>query len=192
MSELGGRLGWALVGALLWYALAPGAELVDDPRPVFVERTHIVEQEPDTVVRFIDRIVYVTAPMVRHEIALGGAALEVAEFCRPSVTRSVSGDSTQSVSPPAPQLLIRSVVFREPGLFRPLERARAQFTGVTSHGDLELQEYLVRGSFEARAGPGTDITVRYGRVALLRDVFEGGSQLWAVFSIGRELWGAFK
>lgn len=183
MIEFLGRTAYVVLGALLLFLALPGLQLVDDPRPVFVERETIIEREPPArPPTIIERLVFVAPRPVRHQIATGGAALEVAEFCRPSVTQSASRP------PPAPRLLLRSVVYQEPPLFRPFQRAELLVTGVTSYGDLEARDYRVRGSFDARAAGG-DVVVRYGRFGWLRDAFEGGSQLWAIYSLGQFVWG---
>lgn len=184
VSDLLGRVAYVLLGALLVWLLLPGPQLIDDPRPVFVERERIVELEPDTVRTFIDRIRFIAPRPVRHQIAVGGGELELASFCRPS------GLEEGAPLPPE-ELLLRSVTFRRNALWRPFDADRLLVTGLTSYGNLKARDYRTRGSFSVAAGPGADVSVRYGRFSMLRDAYEGASQLWTLYSLVTHAWRLF-
>lgn len=156
----------AVAGAAGLWALAWPEEVVRYERvEVPVER--IIEREPDTVVRWVERIRVVTPEPVQIAVAVGGGAPEVARFCRPAVLEAVS----DTVTPiPERQLLLRSVV-HDPGWF--FARDQLLLTGPTSHGDLVAADYLVRPGFSART-VGDSVVVRYPRAGLAREVVELG------------------
>lgn len=169
-----------VAGAAGLWALAWPEEVVRYERvEVPVER--IIEREPDTIVRWVERIRVVTPDPVQIAVAVGGGAPEVARFCRPAVLDAVSDTVTAA---PDPQLLLRSVV-HDPGWF--FARDRLLLTGPTSYGDLVAADYLVRPGFSART-VGDSVVVRYPRAALLREVAEPA--VWITLGIGlaRLLW----
>ncbi len=158
-------VGGAAVGAIALWAVAWPEEVVRYERvEVPVER--IIEREPDTVVRWLERIRVVTPDPVQIAIAPGGAAPEVARFCMPSVLKATN-DTTPA---PPPQLLLRSVT-HDPGWF--FQRDRLLLTGPTSHGDLVAADYLVRPGFSART-VGDSVIVRSPRFGGFRQGLELG------------------
>lgn len=181
MKTLAALAAAAIAGAVALWAVAWPEEVVRYERvEVPVER--IVEREPDTVVRWRDRIVHVTPDPVQIAVAPGGAAPDVTRFCAPSVLEA----TTDTVTPaPDPQLLLRSVVHR-PGWF--FQRDQLLLTGPTSYGDLVAQDFLVRPGFSARA-VGDSVIVRYPRTGLAREALELGVPLLVGLGIGALLGG---
>jgi len=175
--------GWAwltlpLAGLIAGYLLFGGSDPVPYPEVVIAER--ILEREPDTVRTFVDRVVYRYVGPARVAIAPGGAAQEVAAFCRPLILAMVD---TVEVESAAPRLLLRSVS-HDPGWL--WQRDRLTLTGPTSHGDLVGLEYAVRPGFSARTS-GDSVIVRYPRGSTVRDLLEGAAMAYGVVAFVRLL-----
>lgn len=185
---MGERIAWLLVGAVAFYALAPAAEPVVYSE-VVVPAPRIIEREPPArEPTIIERIRFVAAAPTVVATAPQGAVLEVSSFCRPTVLREL-GDTTTAV--PAEELLLRSVVFDEAPIWKPFSSDRLFLSAVSSYGDLSARDYRTRGSWDARALE-NDVRVRYGRAAMLRDLWEGGAQVWTLFSVINLGWELMK
>lgn len=154
----------AIAGAAALYLVAWPGEVVRYERvEVPVER--IIEREPDTVIRWVERIRVVTPDPVQIAVAPLGAGPQVASFCMPSV-RAATGDTATAA--PDPQLLLRSVV-HDPGWW--WQRDRLTLVGPTSYGDLLAADYAVRPGWSARVS-GDSVLVRYPRMGLVRELLE--------------------
>lgn len=180
--KLLGRLGPALVGALVAYLLLPS-----DPvtyTDVVVPAARIIEREPpDRPPTIIERIRYVNIPPAQVATAPGGAADDVTRFCRPTV---IAKTDTVEVPAPDPMLLFRSVSLEERPIWNPLATDELLVTGPTSLGDLQALDYQVRGSFQARAS-GDSALVRYPRGSMVRDVVEVGAIIYTAIDLIRLL-----
>ena len=171
-------------GAVLGYALR------SPPPPTYrtveVPVEHIIEREPDTIVRWRDRIVEVAAtPEIVARARRGGQA-EAEAFCEPvrvvDTVRVVGVDTVRVVDTiPDPRLLLRSVS-HDPGWW--WQRDQLLLTGPTSHGDLLAFDYSVRPGFTVRTS-GDSLLVRYPRTSLVREIAEFGLPLLGGFLIGR-------
>lgn len=165
--------------AVLLFA-RPDPEVIYDLVEVPVER--IVEREPDTVVRFVDRIRYVTPDPVQIAVAPLGAATQVASFCAPSVLTAAADTVTDR---PPEQLLLRSVV-HDPGWW--FSKDRLTLTGPTSYGDLQAIDVDVRPGFTVRT-VGDSVLVRYPRTGFAREAVEVGGPLLLGLLVGMALGG---
>lgn len=162
-----GYLGAAIVGALLFYVVAPANPITFTE--VIVPAARIIELEPPTEVRWRDRIVNHYVAPTQVATAPGGAAEAVVTFCRPVVLSTVD---TVEVEVPA-MVLLRSGVTRG-GWWT--QRGTVDLTGLTNHGD------LMRFSFSTRPGwdfvaSGDSVLVRYPRTAVVKQIAEFGIPL---------------
>ena len=156
------------------YALSPSPDPVYETVIVPVEK--IIEREPDTVRTFIDRIVYVKADPIITARAPGGAMEQVQEFCRPIVV----AQTDTVVGSVDPMLLLRSVSYdRRWGV----KKDRLLLTGPTNVGDLMAFDYVVRGDWTVSI-PRSSPLVQYPRTSLVYDVWESGTQIFAVIKLG--------
>lgn len=162
------RSGTAVVGVAI-AALAGvwvGRVSAPDPPPVYrevevpVER--IIEREPDTVVRWRERLVVQTVTPRQIATAPGGAADHVSAFCRPQVLTVTD----TLAAPPPPVILMRSVTTSNAW---PLQRQNVLVTGVTSYGDLSAADFRVRPGWSVRT-VGDSLLMREPRLGWWRDV----------------------
>jgi len=169
------RFVWALVGGLAVLVLLPRPEPRIDFDRVIVHREAIERLEPDTVVRFVERIRWLTPPPISIAVAPGGGAEDVQAFCRPALALE-RGDST----PQAPTLLLRSGSLERgwPLIGGPDE---LRLTGPTSTGDLTSRLYRTRGSVSF-VTVGDSVIVRSDRWARAKDVLTAAGLLL----LGRE------
>lgn len=121
-------LGPAAIGAAIAWGLKGPQEVVRYERvEVPVER--IIEQEPDTVIRWRERLVIRTVEPTQIATATGGAMDQVTQFCRPQVlTRT---DTV--VEQVDPMLLLRSISVNDAWFGG---KDRVSVTGPTNYGDL--------------------------------------------------------
>lgn len=169
---------WLLVGAGAFYALSPAPREIAYPE-VIVHRAAIEALEPDTVVRWRERIVTRIVQPDQVAEAPGAAVSDVAAFCADTVVQIVEvpgGVDTVRVAPD-PRLLLRSFSLDE-GWFLRSDRLIA--TGPTSTGDLRQFTYTTRGSVSGRVS-GDSLIVRSDRWAFLKDMLQASA--WA--SAGR-------
>ena len=175
---------------LVCIAAAAGFSARRVPPPVYqrvevpVER--IIEREPDTIIRWRDRIVTVAAEPEIVATAEGGAEAEVEAFCEPvrvvDTVRVVGVDTVRVVDTiPDPRLLLRSVS-HSPGWW--WAKDELLLTGPTSSGDLLAFDYRVRPGFTVRTS-GDSLLVRYPRTSVLREVVEFGVPVLVGFFAGR-------
>lgn len=149
----------AVVGALALYAFQPD-RTVTYPE-VIVPAARILEREvvgPPTIVEKV-RYVYLQ-PEVRA-VAPAGVAGDVRAFCRPVVV----SDTVRVESP----WVIRSVA--ETPSMVPLRKSKLLVTSMNGYGDVRAEDYRVRPGFSATWGD--DVSVRYPRGALFRELGEG-------------------
>lgn len=149
-----GALGGAFMAAVLVVRAGIG-----DPEPryrdVVVHDTVLIRQEPDTVVRWRDRIVHVYPEAEQVATAPDAAQPDVVGFCTaagwnppgaPALTADTAADAPLRHPIPVarlpPRLLIRSGTYDDGSL--------ALF-GVLSTGDLQRRDYDVRAPFSFRA-----------------------------------------
>ena len=171
-------------GALLGFGLRRIPPPVYQRVEVPVER--IIEREPDTIVRWRDRIVTVAAAPDLVATAEKGGEAEVEAFCEPvrlvDTLRIVGVDTVHVVDTvPDPRLLLRSVS-HDPGWW--WGRDQLLLTGPTSAGDLMAFDYQVRPGFTVRTS-GDSLLVRYPRTSVLREVVEFGVPVLVGFFVGR-------
>ena len=175
---------------LVFVAGAAGFSARRPPPPVYrtvevpVER--IIEREPDTIIRWRDRIVTVAAEPEIVATAKGGGEAEVEAFCEPvrvvDTVRVVGIDTVRVVDTiPDPRLLLRSVS-HSPGWW--WAKDELLLTGPTSAGDLMAFDYQVRPGFTVRTS-GDSLLVRYPRTSVLREVVEFGVPVLVGFFVGR-------
>lgn len=171
-----GRLGYLAAGILLGIVLLQATGQTSPmPYPeIIVPAARIIEREaPARPPTIVERIVYVNVqPELRAE-APGGALEDVQAFCRP-----VSPVDTDTVRVPDPMFLIRSGAWHESWL----GRDELRLAGPTNAGDLLEYTYRSRGSFDFRTD-GDSVLVRYGRLNVVRDWFELGSQLFTIYHV---------
>ena len=169
MKALASPIVWLVVGAGAFYAFSPGPREIIYPE-VIVHRAVIEAQEPDTVVKWRERIVTRIVQPEQVATAPGGAVSDVAGFCADTVVRvdTLPGrvDTVRVV--PDPRLLIRSFSLDESWFFR---SDRLTITGPLSTGDLRQFSYRTRGDVSARVN-GDSLIVRSSRWALLKDVVQ--------------------
>lgn len=147
----------ALAGAMLAWLTFPQAPPEVRYSRVVVPESVLVHQEPDTVVRLVERIRYRTVAAEVQATARGAAELEVREFCaRPA---PIAVETGSPVGPPVPaKLLIRSMAF---------DGAELRAWGPRSDGDLWSGSYQVRAPWRA-AVMGDSLLVQGDRSAGLR------------------------
>lgn len=178
MSHLARYLVGAIGGALLLYLLAfDGPDLSPYRDPIIVSHRDLVRGEPDTVVRFVDRLVNARPAPIVVEVALGSGVPDIQRFCAPSV---VSAIDTAAPAPADTMLLLRSVVWRR-GWF--LQPDRVTAIGPTSVGDLERAEYRMRGG-SLRAS-GDSLIARTPRLGLAKQLLEAGVYAGIGYAVGK-------
>jgi hypothetical protein len=162
------RVAWVVIGALAFWALVPSPEPVRY-RDVIVTPERIIEQEPDTVVRWRERVVTrVLEPEVVATAPEAGKA-DVARFCAAEVERAMPSDGLRvSLSVPEPQALLRSVQV-DPGYF--LSPDKVVLTGPLSTGDLRAWDFTTRTGWSARVS-GDSVIFRQPRFQVLKDIGE--------------------
>jgi len=139
-----------LAGALAYYVLFSPTEPTIY-RDVVVTVRQIEANEPDTVVRWRDRIRWRTPEPEVAAHAPGGAVTDVAAFCAPDTVLRVDtlpGRVDTVRVQPDPRLLIRSFSLDEGWFFR---SDRLTVTGPMNTGDLWQMTYRTRGDVSARA-----------------------------------------
>lgn len=116
-------------------------------RDVVVTDTLILRGEPDTIVRFVERIVYRTVQAEQQAVAPRAALPDVASFCsaagwslQVADTSSSSPDSLPHTAP-ASVLLLRSFSYDDGDL---------TLIGPRSNGDLWRGDYRVGRRFQGR------------------------------------------
>jgi len=168
-EKLASPILWLIVGAAAFYALSPAPREIAYPE-VIVHRAAIEALEPDTVVRWRERIVYRIVQPEQVATARGGAERDVAAFCADTVVRvdTVQGGVDTVRLAPDPRLLIRSFSLDESWFFR---SDRLTITGPLSTGDLRQFSYRTRGGVSARAHADS-LIVRSDRWALLKDALQ--------------------
>lgn len=167
---LAAGLGLAL-GLLVMWGLRPDPEV--RYRNVEVPVEVLVKSEPDTIIRWQERII--TREVEAEQVATAPAAAlpDVSGFCGAAgwLAPGTVADSlpTPAVPPYSsdPRLLIRSFAFRDGEL---------QAWGPRSDGDLWSGRYRVSAPFEARVS-GDSLFVTTDRWAGLKEW--GGRALWA-------------
>lgn len=180
------RLLWIVIGWLIFYILRPAPEPIYETVIVPIER--IIEREPDTIRTFVDRIVYVQSEPTLVSIAPGGAKEQVQEFCKPVTL--VANSSTGQGEPVDPMLLLRSVSYNRRWAWR---KDHLLLTGIWNVGDLSAYDYGVRGDWTSTTqGQSGFPLVQYPRTSLLYDIWEGGTQIYAVYKFGEFLFGLAK
>ena len=168
-----------LLGAALFYVLSPGVDPVIY-REVIVPAARILEQEPDTVIRWRERIVTVEVQPEVVATAPLGALDDLAAFCAPSMLPPAQTTSLPSVVTEAARDTVsvgRSVVHKD-GWF--WFKDDLTVTALTNYGDLRAEHYRVRDGFSVRFGPNPS-TVRSPRFGLLKELVE----LAVPFVVGR-------
>jgi hypothetical protein len=170
----------ALSLALVWQHCT-GPEPLTVYRNVEVPVEVIVEAEPDTVVRWRERIVYRTVEPERVATATGGGQADVEAFCPEPAAPVQVGEAPQPIVLPPPVLLLRSVRTDPGGLLR---RDRVTFVGPTSRGDLLELSYLARPGWSARTS-GDSLIVRSPRWQVVEDVGIVGGLLGAGYALCR-------
>lgn len=149
---------------------------------VIVTQRELEEREPDIAEpTVIERIRFQTIEPAQLAIAPGGGDPTVADFCRP-VTVATTDTVTDTL------ILLRSGSVREPSIFTPWEPLRFRATGPTNAGDLREYTFHPRGGFDFQAS-GDSVLVRQGRFAVVRDLWETGSQAYTIFSLVSRLIG---
>lgn len=159
-----------LAGAGLFYVLSPGYDPVIY-REVIVPAARILEQEPDTVVKWRERIVTVEVQPEQIATAPLGGMNDLAAFCAPSML-------PLPVPPPGPSVVTEAVrdtasagrsVVHSDGWF--WFKDDLTVTAFTNYGDLRAEHYRVRDGFSVRFGP-TPSTVRSPRFGLVKEFLE--------------------
>ena len=160
---------WLIVGAAAFYTLSPAPQEIVYPE-VIVHRAAIEALEPDTVVRWRERIVTRIVQPEQVATAPGGAESDVAAFCADTVVRvdTLPGRVDTVRVAPNPRLLIRSFSLDESWFFR---SDHLTITGPLSTGALQQFSYRTRGGVSARTH-GDSLIVRSSRWALLKDALQ--------------------
>jgi len=158
--------------AVWWFKPDPPVryERVEVPKEV------IIEQEPDTVVRWRERVVYRTPEPTQIAVAVDAAIPAVESFCRPVATMHTD---TVVVDP---QVLLRSVT-TNPGWF--LADDDITMIGVSNTGALKAFHYSVRPGWSART-VGDSLLVRSPRFGVARPLLEltaAGAAGWLLHSL---------
>ena len=158
------------LGALVYYVMfAPTEPVVF--RDVIVSVHEIEANEPDTVVKWRERIRWLTPEPEVAAHAPGGAETDVAAFCAPDTILRVDtlpGRVDTIWVAPDPRLLIRSFSLDEAWFFR---SDRLTVTGPMNTGDLWQKSYSTRGDVSARAHENA-LIVRSDRWWWLKDALE--------------------
>lgn len=170
MTAWAGRLGWAIVGALILYVLSDN-EPIHYPE-VIVPAARIIEREvppgPPTIIERT-RYVYLT-PDVRA-VAPGAVQADVIAFCRPvTLVDTIHGSVKPSPSVIRSGTLTPSII--------PLRKAHLFLSSMDGYGDLVGEDYGVRlpVGFSAGLEAPYHTTVRYPRLAPLREI--AGGLVW--------------
>lgn len=145
----------------------------------FVPETVLVRGEPDTVVKWRERIVTVVQPAIVREVAPDAGIVDVTRFCAETDAAIARADTTAPALPPV--LLLRSAEV-DPGYF--LRKDRLTFIGPVSNGDLARSEYMARQGWSARVN-GDSVIVRSPRFGLLKEIGEAGVWAGIGYLIGR-------
>jgi len=156
---------YAVAGLLVGYVIFGGADFISYPEVIVPARV-ILDMEPDTVVRFVDRIRYITVEPARIATAPAGALADLNTFC--------ATPQRQPEPQPEPLALMRSFTL-EPGWFT--QKDRLTVTTMTNAGDLNATDFNVRSGAGLTATVGTAIVplVQYPRYALFREFAEIGA-----------------
>ena len=168
-------LPWALipVAAVLTWAYAPPApptyRMVEVPVTVIEEVERV-----DTVVTFVERIVWREREPVTVAIADSGAVGLVDSFCQPSLA-----SGAEPPDPVRPLLLLRSVT-TNPSWFGP---TTVTFTGPLSTGDLKQFQYRLHNGWRAHVR-GDGLLVQEKRLWWLDDVLKVGLVFGAGYLAG--------
>lgn len=160
---------YAVAGLLVGYVLFGGADFISYPEVIVPARV-ILEMEPDTVVRFVDRIRYITVEPARIATAPAGALADLNTFCATPQPQTERQPEPQ----PEPLALMRSFTL-EPGWFT--QKDRLTVTTMTNAGDLSATDFNVRSGAGLTATVGTAIVplVKYPRHAIFREFAEIGA-----------------
>ena len=172
-----------LLGALGYYVMFSPTEPVTY-RDVVVSVRQIEANEPDTVVKWRDRIRWLTPEPEVAAHAPGGAESDVAAFCAPDTILRVDtlpGRVDTIWAAPDPRLLIRSFSLDEAWFFR---SDRLTVTGPMNTGDLWQLSYPTRGDVSVRAHADS-LIVRTDRWWWVKDAAQTGTCLLGGFAIGR-------
>lgn len=164
-----GRLGWALIGALVAYILFPN-RVISYPEVIVPAARIIIREVPSGPPSLVERIKYVYLQPEVRAVAPGGALDDVARFCRPLLMASTD---TVKIGTPS---VIRSVSYN-PSLL-PLTKGSLLVTSMDGYGDLVAEDFRLRVPFGVAAGlqEPYSTTVRYPRWAPLREL--GSGALW--------------
>ena len=161
MMRLGGYVGAAVAGALLFFIVAWPSEPVTYP-VVIVPAARIEVREVPGEVRWRDRIVYRFVEAAQTAVAPTGGLADAEAFCAPFLVE------IDTVTAPRREL-VRSVV-HNPALF-PLRRDGLFVSSVSNDGELIGRDYSVRPGFGLRAAD--SVLVRYPRGSFVRELGEG-------------------
>ncbi|MEM7416797.1 MAG: IMCp domain-containing protein [Gemmatimonadota bacterium] len=154
------------IGLALGRLLSASPEPEVTYREVIVSDTVIVEREPPArPPTIVERIRYVDVPVLQLARAPGGAAADVAAFCRPTVLHTTDTVPADTV------ILVRSFTHRPAPFWKPLAKDGLTVTGPNSHGDLWAADYRVRDGFSARTA-GSELEVRYPRFSVAGDIID--------------------
>ena len=169
----------SIIGALLLFRFAPTPEL--PYTQLIVPARQITRLEPDTIVRWRDRIVYRTVPPETTAEAPGAAADVVAAFCRPDTVRVPSSATTDTLWLNPAMVLLRSGSLDQRRWFRP---DALTLTGVENTGDLRQWRYTTRGDVDFST-IGSGVLVRSPRWGIAGDLLEAGVWFGLGYLVGR-------
>lgn len=168
-----------VLGAGLFYVLDPTRDPVMYAE-VIVPAARILEQEPDTVVKWRERIVTVEVQPDVVATAPLGALNDLTAFCAPSMVPPTQGPSPAIAVQPVPRdtaSLGRSVVHSDGWFFF---KDELTVTALDNYGNLRAEHYRVRDGFSVRFS-GNPSTVRSPRFGLVKELVE----LAVPFVVGR-------
>lgn len=168
------------IGALGWAFLAPEKAPETVYKEVIVEDTTLLRAEPDTIVKWREKIVWKEHPPARIATA-EGADRVLRGFCEPIIRKSVA-DSVfpQGQRDPlvSPRWLMRSLSYDD-------EAFQLQVWGIANDATFkEINVNDVRGSFRVRVQPDGDLFVQSERFDRWKDYAFYTALVSAGFAIG--------
>jgi hypothetical protein len=167
------------VGLVMMFGVAKACEgPIPEPLKYTVFQVDTIVSEPDTVVQFVERIVYREVEPEYVATQEGGATDRVEEFCSPdTVVEVVQGDTVYVETPT--QFVVTAVDTDAPWLWG---RESVGIYGFDNAGD--RREYSFRGYPGWQFATGSDVLFQEPRFGLLKNIFKIAAPFTAGYFAG--------
>lgn len=155
------------VGVTLWANFGPSPEQVF--QRVIVPDTVLVQMEPDTVVKFVEKIKLITVKPGLVALAPDGAQATVNKFC------TIAVDTVHIPGEPIPAL-VRSGTY---------SGSQLRLWEVSANGDLTMEQFKARSPFKFTMRDDGSALVQSSRWWFVDDVLKGAALVAGGYAAGR-------